>query len=1166
MPKLPRTDTGASPPPRKPSSQPDGRSRVVIERVMPEVDGGRFAIKRTVGEWVRVTAWIHADGHDRLAAVLRYRALPALAQPGAWLERPMTPLGNDEWLAGFDVEQLGSYQYTVHAWVDTFDTWRRGLAAKVTAGQDVTSELQEGAILLRAAADRARTAQAAETAAWLRGQADRLDGGAAVADRAQAALADRLAAIARAYPDRRLAVTYGRDLAVTVDRERARVGAWYEMFPRSWGPDPSRSATFREAASHLDRVAGMGFDVVYLPPIHPIGTTARKGRGNALQAAPGDPGSPWAIGSPAGGHKAVDPGLGTLDDFAHFVTEARGRGLEVAIDLAYQCSPDHPYVREHPEWFRHRPDGTIKYAENPPKKYQDIYPFDFECEAWPALWDELKSVVEFWVTHGVRIFRVDNPHTKPYRFWEWLIREIKSGHPDVIFLAEAFTRPKVMLYLAKLGFTQSYTYFTWRNSKDEITEYLTELASPEVADVFRPNFFANTPDILHAYLQEGGPPAFRIRLILAATLGPTYGIYSGFELCENAAVPGSEEYLNSEKYQFRRWDVNRPGHITGLVTAVNQIRRQQPALWSHGGLRFCDTDNPSLLAYCKMAPDGASAVLVVVNLDYERMQHGFVTVPMAELGLPDDEAYDVTDLLDDARYQWRGAANYVRLDPAERAAHVLSLPVAPPDLSTGITPRLRLHLERQRWFAGKARTVAAVQIHDWTSTGPRAAGLVAAVATVTYADDSSERYFVPIAREPATALADPGAAPALPAEAALVDAVEDDAACRALAAVMIEGRSIAMRQGRLQATSYRDEPAVAEVDVIRGAGEQSNSSVRLGDRLLLKVFRRLEPGHHPELEISRFLSERGFTGSPPLVASLEYLGDGEAPTSLAVLQRFVPNQGTGWEPAVRDATRALTARSSARGPRATAFLEAAERLGGRTADLHLALAGDREDPAFAPEAVTADYAAATAARVRKAGERVLALLADRLGALPPDALVPARALLDAAPAMFARIDGIATAPATGMRTRVHGDYHLGQVLSTGGDFLIIDFEGEPSRPLHERRAKESPLKDVAGMLRSFSYAAHTAGRDLEQAPAEGRGEQWEAAAAAAFIAGYRRTVAESGLVPDSDEAWRQWLDAFMLDKAIYELDYELASRPSWVAIPLQGILRILGGPGPAPGA
>lgn len=1133
---------------------------------MPEVDGGRFAIKRTVGEWVRVTAWIHADGHDRLAAVLRYRALPASGQPGAWLERPMTPLGNDEWLAGFDVEQLGSYQYTVHAWVDTFDTWRRGLAAKVKAGQDVTSELQEGALLLRAAADRARVARAGDAAEWLRGQADRLDGGPANPERAEAALADRLAAIARAHPDRRLAVTYGRDLAVSVDRERARVGAWYEMFPRSWGPDPARSATFREAATHLGRVAAMGFDVVYLPPIHPIGTTARKGRGNALLAAPGDPGSPWAIGSPAGGHKAVDPGLGTLDDFAHFVTAARSLGLEVALDLAYQCSPDHPYVREHPEWFRHRPDGTIKYAENPPKKYQDIYPFDFECEAWPALWEELKSVVLFWVAHGVHIFRVDNPHTKPYRFWEWLIRAIRSEHPEVIFLAEAFTRPKVMLYLAKLGFTQSYTYFTWRNAKDEITEYLTELASPEVADVFRPNFFANTPDILHAYLQEGGPPAFRIRLILAATLGPTYGIYSGFELCENAAVPGSEEYLASEKYQFRDWDVNRPGQITALVTAVNQIRRQQPALWSHGGLCFCETDNPSLLAYYKVAPDRTSAVLVVVNLDYERMQHGFVTVPTADLGLPGDEPYEVTDLLDDARYLWRGEANYVRLDPAVRAAHVLRLPVPPPDVSAGINLRLQPHLQGQRWFAGKARTVTQAQLHDWIAAGPRAAGLLAAIAAVTYTDGSDDRYFTPMAIDPSTALADAGAAPALPAEAVLVDAVEDDAACRAMVTVMIEGRSIAMRQGHLRGTAYRDEPAVTDAEVIRSAGEQSNSSLRIGDRLVLKVFRRLEPGRHPELEMSRFLGQRGFTGIPPLVASLEYTGGGETPTSLAVLQGFVPNGGTGWDPAVRDAKRVLTAaKASARGVKATAFLKAAERLGQRTAELHLALAGDRDDAAFAPEAVTADYAAATAARMRKAAQRVLSVLAERLGALPPGAAVSARAVLDAEPALVARIDAIAAASPTGLRTRVHGDYHLGQVLATGGDFVIIDFEGEPSRPLAERRAKQSPLKDVAGMLRSFSYAAHAAARDLEREPGDGRGAQWEAAVAAAFVTRYRKTLEGSGLVPEADEAWRQWLDAFVLDKAIYELDYELASRPAWVALPLLGILRFLGRADPASG-
>jgi starch synthase (maltosyl-transferring) len=509
----------------------DGRRRVIVEHVRPEIDGGRFPIKRTVGESVRVTAWVHADGHDILAGVMRYRPTPAGEPAGPWLEQPIRPLGNDEWVAEFAIDRQCSYDYTVQGWIDRFETWRHGLAAKAHAQQDVTSELLEGAALVRATAERARANAAVDDARWLDAQADLLDGPGEMIERTRIGLDESLALIARRSPELTHAVTYDRVLSVAVDRERARFGAWYEMFPRSWGPDPTRSATFREAETHLTRVAAMGFDVVYLPPIHPIGMSFRKGRGNALMAAAGDPGSPWAIGADAGGHKAVDPGLGTIDDFDHFVGEARRLGLEIALDIAFQCSPDHPYVREHPEWFRHRPDGTIKYAENPPKKYQDIYPLDFECDSWQALWQELKSVIEFWIGHGVLIFRVDNPHTKPYRFWEWLIREIRSEHPEAIFLAEAFTRPKLMYYLAKLGFTQSYTYFTWRNAKEELVDYFTELTRTEAAEFFRPNLFANTPDILHAYLQRGGPPAFRIRLVLAATLGATYGIYSGFELC-----------------------------------------------------------------------------------------------------------------------------------------------------------------------------------------------------------------------------------------------------------------------------------------------------------------------------------------------------------------------------------------------------------------------------------------------------------------------------------------------------------------------------------------------------------------------------------------------------------------------------------------------------------
>ncbi len=545
---------GAAGPAAAVEALPDALARrVIVEHVQPEIDAGRFPIKRTPGEAVVVTVVVHADGHDVLAGVLRYRNLRAGTPEAKWQETALEPLGNDLWRASFAAGEVGTAEYTVEAWVDHFASWRKGLAAKVSAGQDVSSELLEGAGLLRDAAGRAADGD------WLRHRADLLAGDASAADRISAALDPNLAARASAAADRRMATCYDRVLRVLIDRERGRAGAWYEMFPRSAGTDPGRSATFREAEGRLPAIAAMGFDVLYLPPIHPIGRTFRKGPNNSLQAGPGDPGSPWAIGSEEGGHMSVAPELGTLEDFDHFLAAARAVHLEIALDLAYQCSPDHPYVREHPEWFRHRPDGTIKYAENPPKKYQDIYPFDFECAEWRSLWQELKRVVEFWCARGVRIFRVDNPHTKSFHFWEWMIADVRRQYPDVLFLAEAFTRPNIMRYLAKLGFDQSYSYFTWRNTRAELVEYFTELSEPPVVDYMRPNLFANTPDILHEFLQHGGRNAFQIRLVLAATLGASYGIYSGFELCENVPVrPGSEEYLNSEKYQVRVRDWHAP--------------------------------------------------------------------------------------------------------------------------------------------------------------------------------------------------------------------------------------------------------------------------------------------------------------------------------------------------------------------------------------------------------------------------------------------------------------------------------------------------------------------------------------------------------------------------------------------------------------------------------
>ncbi len=656
--------------------------RVVIEGVYPEVDAGRFPIKRTAGESVIVNADVHADGHDVLAAVLLHRRSGA----GAWTDVAMEPLGNDRWTARFEVGAPGRCEYTIEAWVDRFATWRSEISQKFGAGQAVTSELLEGAELVRGAEGvESVGAKGAEGAEGLDEIARQLQDTALPEDQRVAIALD--AGLQRAmakHADRTRGTRY-RVLHVIVDPPLARFGAWYEMFPRSAGPDPSRSATLDEAAGMLPYVAGMGFDVLYLPPIHPIGRSFRKGRNNSLEPAAEDPGSPWAIGGEAGGHTAVEPGLGTLQDFDRFVDAARQHGLEIALDLAYQASPDHPYVKDHPEWFRHRPDGTIKYAENPPKKYQDIYPINFESDDWEALWRELKSVIDFWIGHGVKIFRVDNPHTKPYGFWEWALDDIKRHCPDAIFLAEAFTRPKIMRYLAKCGFTQSYTYFTWRNTKEELTEYFTELTSTPVREYMRPNLFANTPDILHDYLQRGGRPAFEARFVLAATLGASYGIYSGYELVESLPVrAGSEEYLDSEKYQIRPRDFRQPHSLSELIARVNGIRRAHPALQRDWGLRFHGTDNPNLLAYSKRSEDGADLVIVVVNLDPFYMQHGFVELPLAEWGFDADSTVEVVDLLSQERYFWRGTRNYVRLDPQLHVAHILTvelpLPLGPEPL------------------------------------------------------------------------------------------------------------------------------------------------------------------------------------------------------------------------------------------------------------------------------------------------------------------------------------------------------------------------------------------------------------------------------------------------------------------------------------------------------
>jgi starch synthase (maltosyl-transferring) len=643
--------------------------RVVIERVDPEIDCGAFPIKRTVGESVVVSANIFSDGHDELGAVLLHRGL----EERAWRETPMHLVTNDRWEGQFRVADMGSFFYTVRAWVDRFGTWRRDLAKKAYADQEVSLELEEGAHFLTVAAKRAGRADArtlnelAEKLAKLA----RTDQKAGV----QLAESESLVSLMHAYRDPTTDSNYEKELGLEVDRERARFSTWYELFPRSCTSDPNHHGTLRDCIRHLDYIAEMGFDVLYLPPIHPIGRTERKGSNNTSPAGPAEPGSPWAIGAEEGGHTSVHPQLGNLEDLNELRVQAQKYGIELALDLAFQCSPDHPYVKQHREWFRSRPDGSVQYAENPPKKYQDIYPLDFESTGVAQLAEELKTVVMFWIKQGIRIFRVDNPHTKPFAFWEWLIDEVKREYPEVIFLAEAFTRPSIMYRLAKVGFTQSYTYFTWRNSKVELMEYFTELTTPPVREFFRANLWSNTPDILHAYLQEGGRPAFMTRLVLAATLGANYGIYGpAFELSENRAVrKGSEEYLDSEKYQIRVWDINNPNNLKGLIARINAIRRASPALQSDWRLAFHSTDNDQLIAYSKTSEDLADKILTVVNLDSFNKQYGWVSILLKEFGLNPDESYEVHDLLTDARYVWRGSRNYVELNPAVLPAHIFRI-------------------------------------------------------------------------------------------------------------------------------------------------------------------------------------------------------------------------------------------------------------------------------------------------------------------------------------------------------------------------------------------------------------------------------------------------------------------------------------------------------------
>jgi starch synthase (maltosyl-transferring) len=641
------------------------------------VDGGRFPIKRVAGERVDVSVDIHADGHECLAAVLRHKH----EREAAWQEVSLRDAGNDRWEASFTVAGLGRHVYTVHAWIDRFATWRRDLEKRVAAGQEVAVELAAGAALVEEAAGRAAGGAAQELARL----ADRLRGESSLAERTSLALSPGLLELMAGHPDRSHVASWPADLQVRVDRPRAAFGAWYEMFPRSAAGQPGRHGTFADVERRLPYVAGMGFDVLYLPPIHPIGRIHRKGPDNATASGPGDPGSPWAIGSSEGGHTEVHPELGSLEDFLALVAAARGHDLEIAMDVAFQCAPDHPWVASHPEWFRRAPDGSIRHAENPPKKYEDIVPLDFECADWRALWDALQDVVLIWAGRGVRIFRVDNPHTKPYAFWEETIARVQDRFPDTIFLAEAFTRPKVMHRLAKAGFTQSYTYFAWRNTAGELRDYFTGLRSTGALEYFRPSLWANTPDILTEYLQTGGRPAFVARLVLAATLGASYGIYGpAFELMErDPRGPGEEEYRGSEKYALRHWDIARADSLRPVIAHVNRIRRDNPALHSDRRLVFHDVSHDQLVAYSKSTEDLSNIMLVVVNVDPHHRHAGQVNLPLAEWGLDPGRSFQAHDLLSDTRFLWRGDRAHVEIDP---------------DVMPALVLRLRRHLRSERDF------------------------------------------------------------------------------------------------------------------------------------------------------------------------------------------------------------------------------------------------------------------------------------------------------------------------------------------------------------------------------------------------------------------------------------------------------------------------------------
>jgi starch synthase (maltosyl-transferring) len=640
------------------------KERVLIENVQPVIDAGLYPAKRTVGETVEVTAHLFGDGHDHIRAFVLYKHATA----AAWSNVELVQAGNDEWKASFVVEEKGKYVFTIHAWIDHFETWYDGFKKKAAAKVDVKVELMEGAIMLRHLAKGEHY--------QLLAMARRLEDTEHYQEAVDAVMSADFEKMVHAYPLKENETKLKQDYEIVVEHKKANFSAWYEFFPRSSSLQNTAHGTFADCIRLLPRIASMGFDVLYFPPIHPIGKINRKGKNNNVRSQAGEPGSPWAIGSDEGGHKAVLPALGTLEDFKKLIAEAKKMGIDVAMDIAFQCAPDHPYVTEHPEWFKQRPDGSIQYAENPPKKYQDIYPFNFESENWKALWEELLSVFVFWIEQGVTVFRIDNPHTKPIPFWQWVIAAVQEKNPDVIFLSEAFTRPKIMASLAKVGFTQSYTYFTWRVSKQEIVEYVTELVKGASRNYFRPNFWPNTPDILPYHLQHQGENSFILRYALAATLSSNYGVYGpSYEFYENIPIEGKEEYYNSEKYEIRHYDWKKTNRMTDIMSLVNKVRKEHDALQSTWNIEFCHVENNNLLAYLKATPDLSDIMLVVVNLDPANAQSGYVQLPKERLKLGDKINVKLQDLITDEYYTWTQEWNYVDINPHKMPFHLFNLKI-----------------------------------------------------------------------------------------------------------------------------------------------------------------------------------------------------------------------------------------------------------------------------------------------------------------------------------------------------------------------------------------------------------------------------------------------------------------------------------------------------------